>query len=122
MAIIHITGPKKSGKSLLANSIRNTHIGQSAVAEGRINGALLVDDTQTGEPRYLLEKLMLGESLGKPGVGEPVPKPAESIAWKSDATTIFVGDKIEMLADFEALAPGFTAKFGPVRTISLGDA
>lgn len=120
MAIINITGPAKSGKTLMANSMRNTHIGQSDPENGRYNGFLLVDEDQEGEPRYLLEKLILGDSLGvQAGVGDAVPQSADSIRWKNDPTVVFIGDKISVLADLEALAPGFTAMFGPVRTLAL---
>jgi hypothetical protein len=112
--IIHITGPAASGKSLLANSLRN-----QAISEGR--GALLVDDTQDGEVRYLLEKIVAGASLGPvPGMGEAIPQPAAAIPWKADPSIILVGDKIGLLGEFEALAPGFTELFGPVRTLSTG--
>lgn len=123
MPIIHITGPKKSGKSLLANSLRNTAIGQSNPAEGIFKGALLVDDSQNGEPRYLLEKLILGESLGvTPGVGDAIPRTAKDIKWKDDPLVVFVGDKIKLLAEFEKLAPGFTKMFGPVSKMALDKA
>lgn len=119
MAIIHIEGPKKSGKSLMANAMRNTHIGQSQPEEGVIKGALLVDDNQTGEPRYLLEKLMDGDILGeRPGVGEAIPRKVSDIKWKADVTVIFVGDKIDLLAEFEELVPGFTKAFGPVTKLA----
>lgn len=113
MAIIHITGPAKSGKSLLANSMRNTQIGNG-------KGALLVDDTQDGEARYLLEKLVVGIPLGeKSGEGPAVPRPAADIPWKDDPVIIFVGDKIALLDEFEKIAPGFTKMFGPVREMAL---
>lgn len=119
MAIIHITGPARSGKSLFGNALRNTHIGQSRPADGVVNGALLVDDTQDGEARYLLEKLIDGEALGRPGVGPAVPRAASEIPWKNDVLVIFVGDRIALLDEFEAIAPGFTAMFGPVREMAL---
>ena len=120
MPIIHLTGPANSGKSLLANSMRNTHIGTSKPEEGVYKGFLLVDEDQDGEPRYLLEKLMLGGSLGeRAGQGDPVPQAADTIAWKDDITAIFVNDKIAVLDDIEELAPGFIKKFGPVRKMAL---
>jgi len=112
MPILHITGPAKSGKSLMANNLRNNHINQG-------NGALLVDDSQTGEPRYLLEKLMLGESLGEPGMGPPVPRPASKITWKADPLVIVVGDKIAIMDEFEKLAPGFKKMLGPVKKMAM---
>lgn len=136
MPIIHITGPAKSGKSLLGNGLRNQAIGRSTPAvldesgaeiePAKIYGALLVDDSQSGEPRYLLEKLMAGGHLGADpkvaGEGPAVPRPATAIEWKLEPLVIFVGAKIALLAEFEALAPGFTEMFGPVRAMGLADA
>jgi hypothetical protein len=124
MGIIHITGPKKSGKSLLANSMRNTHIGKSTRATdeeaGKVFGALVVDDTQEGEPRFLVEKLLDNESLGTvPGGGETTSRKADELRWKEDPMIIFVGDKIKLLDEFEELVPGLTKKLGPVRTLPM---
>lgn len=105
MPIIHIKGPKKSGKSLLANSLRNSSIGQG-------KGALLVDDTQDGDPRHLLEKIIVAVPLTEPTSADKIP-------WKPDPVIVLVGDKISVLEDFEALAPGFLKKFGPVRVMAL---
>jgi hypothetical protein len=116
MPITHITGSPNSGKSLLANSMRNT-----AISNGR--GALLVDDTNDGEARYLLEKIVAGASLGlEPGRGPATVTAARDIPWKPDPAIIIVGDKIEMLAEFEEIAPGFIEMFGPVKTLDLTSA
>jgi hypothetical protein len=132
MPIMHITGPKKSGKSLLANSMRNTQITNGL-------GALLVDEDQEGEPRYLLEKIVAGVSLGKEaGFGPAVPRPAADVPWKGwtapiltedgisetefirqDPLIIFVGDKISLLDEFELITPGFLELFGPVREMKI---
>lgn len=124
--IYHITGKPKSGKSHMGNALRNAHIGKSTPVgdpenpAGIIYGALLIDDTQDGEARYLLEKLVDGESFGpNPGQEPTVPKPAKDVKWKKEPMVIFVGDKIKLLDDFEKLAPGFTKMFGPVTTLPL---
>jgi hypothetical protein len=138
MAIIHITGATKTGKTNLANALRNDHIGKSTPYQAEIKadkkngieaqperlavayGALLVDDTCDGEDRYLIEKLMAGGHLGeKPGVGDAIVTPVDQIVWKQEPLIIFVNEMIDKLAAFEALVPGFTAKFGPVRTLPL---
>jgi len=113
MPIIHITGPAKSGKSLMGNSMRNTQISNG-------KGALLVDDTQEGEARYLLEKLIDGDHLGAiSGDGPAIPRPAKDVNWKPEPAIIFVGDKIKLLDEFEKIVPGFTKMFGPVRSLDL---
>lgn len=121
MTIMHITGPAKSGKSLLGNALRDRAISKSK-PDGITTpfGALLVDDTQTGEPRYLLEKLMDGDFLSeKAGTGPAIPREAKDIKWKIDPVVILVGDKIRLLDEFEKLAPGFTEMFGPVSKLAL---
>lgn len=114
MPIIHITDPAHSE---FAATLRSAHLSKPAV-DGVPMGALIVNEGQDGEPRYLLEKLMFGEALGTPGTGDPVPKPADQIAWKNDPLVVLVGNQIEMLDEFEALAPGFTKKFGPAQTFA----
>ncbi len=103
MSIVIITGGKGSGKSLVANALRN-----SAIRDGR--GALLVDDNQDGEHIHLLEKLSLQKI--EPGTE------ADKIEWKKDPTIILVGKKAGATLDaFEKIAPGVKKKFGPVYTI-----
>lgn len=125
MPIIHIEGPAKTGKSLIANSMRNSHIAQSTaevrdeagklVSPAAIRGALLVDDTQAGEPRHLLEKLIIGDALTQ-------PRPAKEIPWKADPLVIVVGKKAAILDEFEKLAPGFVKMFGPVTKMGTAGA
>jgi hypothetical protein len=107
MTILIIEGPPKSGKSLLANSMRNT-----AISSGR--GALLIDDHADGEARYHLEKIIKGDQL-VPGT------PADEINWKKEPQVILVNSGEKRLAEFEELVPGFTAKFGPVSRMKLGE-
>jgi hypothetical protein len=115
-----IEGPAKSGKSALANSLRNRHIGRGLDEKaGVFHGALLIDEDQDGEPRHLLEKLIHGMAL--PGDGTPVN--AKEIPWKADPQVVIVGKKQEKLLDeFEKLIPGFKAKVGPVKRLKLTDA
>jgi hypothetical protein len=103
-----IKGPPNSGKSLLANALRNTAIGG-----GR--GVLLIDDHAEGEAERHLERIIAGDPF-MPGT------PIEDIRWKSDPQIILVNSGAGRLAEFEALVPGFTAKFGPVSTINIGQA
>lgn len=106
MTIMHIKGPPKSGKSLLANSLRNT-----ALTERR--GALLIDDHADGEAQHHLEKIIAGGAF-VPGTA------ADAVSWKSDSpAVILVNSGIDRLDEFEAICPGFMAKFGPVTTLTL---
>lgn len=116
MAITIIKGPPKSGKSLLANSIRNTHIGKGLDEKsGTFHGCLLIDDTQDGEPRHLLEKLIVGVALPEDGT----PVPVDELPWKHDPQIVIVGDaKAKLLKTFEKLVPGFMERFGPVHTLT----
>lgn len=114
MPIIHIKGPDSGANTAMANSLRT-----GAISSGL--GAVLVDEGHDGEARYLLEKIVAGEPLGvEPGVGPAITRPAGTIPWKPDPTIVFVNDQIAMLDEFEAIAPGFTALFGPVRVMVLG--
>ena len=108
--IFHIEGPAGSGKSSIANAIRNGRI-----ATDPTNGALIVDEKCEGEPVHLLEKLIKGDPL-TPGTA------AGKVKWKNDPTIIFVGKQIAMLDEFEELAPGVTAKLGPIRKVTISAA
>lgn len=105
MTILLIKGPPKSGKSLLANSLRNT-----AISQGR--GAMLIDDHADGEAHIHLEKIIKGDRF-IPGT------PASEVNWKDGVTVILVNKGEDRLAEFEAICPGFTEMFGPVSTMEL---
>jgi hypothetical protein len=118
-----IEGPKKSGKTTLANSLRNRHIGQTEPFAGqedwKPHGSLLLDEDTEGEPRHLIEKLLHGGAL--PADGAPVK--AASLNWKAEPSVVIVGKKQEKLLDeFEKLVPGFKVKVGPVKRLKLSDA
>jgi hypothetical protein len=106
MPITVINGPAKSGKSRLANALRN-----SQITNGK--GALLVDDTNDGEIKPLLEKLLVGIELPR----KP-PADLSTLPWKDDPLVIVVGAKAGILDDFEAALPGFKKFFGPVTTLT----
>lgn len=106
--IILITGASKSGKSTVANALRNNAINYK-------RGALLVDENCDGETVPLLEKIA-GEPL-KQGVD------ASEQNWKPESSIIIVGDgAAARLASFEELVPGFAEFHGPVYTIKCGKA
>ena len=114
MPITIIKGPAKSGKTALGNALRNSHIGQSQPAGRVVKGALLVDDTNDGEIKPLIEKLLLGAEL-------PADPPADlaELPWKDDPVVILIGAKAEpTLKRFEKALPGFTEFLGPVRTLT----
>jgi hypothetical protein len=103
MPIIKITGGAKSGKTFIANALRN-----SAIANGR--GALIVDEQTDGEFNALVEKILAGV-----GLPDPVPLNwADTLPFKKEPVIIFVGSAVERLAEFEEKLPGFTEKFSPV--------
>lgn len=106
MAITIINGPAQSGKSRLANALRNSQITQG-------KGALLVDDSCDGEVKPLIEKLLVGVEL-------PAEPPADlsTLPWKEDCLVILVGWKASMLKSFEKALPGFREFFGPVTTLT----
>jgi hypothetical protein len=107
MPIVIISGQPSSGKTTIANALRN-----NAISNGR--GALMVDENSDAELRYLLEKILDGVVL-RPGV------PAAEQKWKPNCTVVLVGDRAyETLADFEILAPGFAQLHGPHYSVSTG--
>lgn len=107
--IFLVNGPPQSGKTFLANSLRNTALMHR-------HGCLMVDDTQTGELDRLIEKLLDGANL--PEKVEDI----EKLPWKPDPAVIFVGAKESMLRDIEARVPGFSKKFGPVCKVDISKA
>ena len=110
MSIVKITGPAKSGKTLLANALRNNQVSQK-------RGALLIDEQTEGELVHMVEKIIAGAVL-VPGT------PADKIPWKPESAVILVGDRASMLSsilyDIEKMVPGFTATHGPVYTVQTG--
>jgi len=122
-----IEGSAKSGKTTMANSLRNAHIGKGGVLTDdspknwRPTGMLLIDEDaqKDAEPRHLIEKLLHGDAL--PENGEPVS--ASKLKWKDEPSVVIVGAKQEkMLAIFEKLVPGFKDKVGPVKRMKLSNA
>jgi hypothetical protein len=99
MAIVLISGSPRTGKSLIANALRN-----NAISFG--NGALLIDENVEAEPKALLEKIIKGVPLSTTKI--------EDLPWKHDPQIILVGNASHYLALFEELVPGFRVKFGPV--------
>jgi hypothetical protein len=109
MSITLIKGASQTGKSLIANALRNNQISFK-------KGALLVDEACDGEPKILLEKILVGVQLP-----QPAPEDwATSLPWKPNPMIILVGDKDALLETFEEMLPGFTEAFGPVYTIDTG--
>lgn len=100
--IIKIKGPAKSGKTTIANALRNSQIGQK-------KGCLLLDETTVGEINHLLEKII---------VGAPFKEGMKDIPWKDDVMVITVNDKDSMLDEIGKLVPGFIETHGPVITLT----
>jgi GTPase SAR1 family protein len=113
MPITIIKGPKGSGKTQLANALRNSQITQSQPAEGIYKGALLIDDDNDGETKPLIEKLLNGVELPD----EP-PADLSKLPWKDDPLIIIVGDEKPVLKRLEKALPGFADFFGPIRTLT----
>ena len=109
MSIVIISGAAKSGKTLIANALRNNQISSK-------KGAMLIDETNDGEMKPLLEKILIGIQL-------PAEIPDDwqtKLPWKPDPMIVVVAEKQKMLAEFEAILPGFKKQFGPVYTIKTG--
>lgn len=121
-----IEGPKGSGKTTMANAMRNAHIGKTepfgpdSPKNWRPHGLLMIDDDQEGEPRHLIEKLLHGVSL--PADGTPVD--AKKLDWKAEPSVVIVGAgrATKFLEDFEKLVPGFKTKVGPIKRMRLANA
>lgn len=107
MQIISINTGHPTTDETLANSVRNTQIGQG-------KGALIVRKSQTDnrgnppEPRHLLEKIIVEMAL--PADGKPIP--ADEIPWKNEPAVILTGGEVDILEAFEAIVPGFNQMFG----------
>lgn len=106
MAIFLIQGASGTGKSTIANALRNNQVAHK-------KGALIVDEASDAEAKPLLEKLLVGAEL-------PQPAPAgwqSKLPWKDSPTVILVGAKAALLDVFEEMLPGFRQKFGPVHLV-----
>lgn len=108
MAIVLISGPEKSGKSTIANALRN-----DAIRKGK--GCLLYDDHSTGELPAHFEKIVAG------GKNFDSKKPFSEQQWKSDPQIVLVGDVgnafyMHCTAQFT----GFKEFFGPVYRVMTG--
>lgn len=129
MGIFVIKGPAKSGKTFLANALRNT---QNIQKKGPV---LLLDETTDGHPLRLLEK-MLASPMPLDGITIPSPDgkkekakgivnledtpddamwDLEELAFKpGDPLIIVVGEKGQAILDkIEDWVPGFQEKMGP---------
>ena len=125
MAITVISGPAKSGKTTLAKTLRDNMISNR-------RGCLLLDETTEGDPKHLIEKIIVGEqfpdnvaniSKVEPGFNDKgerditkdvILRGLDALPWKKDPLVIVVGDKGKaLLAEIEKVCPGFVNKFGP---------
>jgi len=102
MSIVIIKGAPKTGKSLIANALRNDHIAKGC-------GTLLIDEQNDAGMDVLVEKLLVGDKMPK-----EAPKDLSSLPWKKTPMVIVVGDKTAVLDAIEAALPGFKALMGPV--------
>jgi len=130
MPIIQITGSDPVANRTIADMLRNNQINNG-------KGALLIDPAQGGEPRFLLEKLVEGSAQApkvapdgsafvpvshfgvEPGDDTLVVWNADRVAWKPDPLVVLLGGDTSILDQFEAIAPGFKAMMGPVRTLPV---
>jgi hypothetical protein len=118
MSIVIIRGDKATGKTLIANALRNNQIANK-------RGALLVDEDQPGEIKPLLEKLLVGVPLPTPPADADDGARARwredfdinALPWKAEPMVILVGGKEAVLDQFEEAAPGFKKLMGEVYVI-----
>jgi len=110
MSITIINGQPRSGKTMIANALRNMVLNyrQSGDAE---RGALLIEEGFQGEIKGLLEKIIKGEELKFGAKLEEIP-------WKPNPEVIVIGSGIGVLDDIETLLPGFKKKFGPIYKVT----
>lgn len=106
MSIFIIQGPPKSGKSTIANALRNSQITAGC-------GALLIDEDQDGDARPLIEKLISGAM-----VPDEPPTDLKTIPWKKNPMVIVIGKKEATLKELDAVLPGFINFMGPIRRIT----
>lgn len=104
MALVLIDGAHASGKTYIANALRNC-----AVSFGK--GALLLDERTIGEPKELIEKLIDTVEFN-PALGTAQP-------WKKDPQVVAVGPGGKAkLDELEQFLPGFTSLFGVVYRVT----
>jgi hypothetical protein len=148
MTILVITGPSQSGKTLIANALRNDQISKG-------KGALLVDEETQGDVEPLLEKIIKGKVLAQlspteeqqlaspdrfelekaadtldeegnvTAEGQYLTRPlvaATDIPWKEDALIILVGGREADLDAFEERIPGLKEHLGPLLRIETSQA
>lgn len=134
MGIFVIKGAAKTGKTFLANALRNTHNIQK---KGPV---LLLDEDTTAHPLRLLEKLLAapipleGVTIASPdgnkdkarGVVNLEDAPGNAV-WDVDDLTfkpgepliVVVGDKGRAMLDrIEKWVPGFQARMGSTRGVT----
>lgn len=104
-----IDGPAKSGKTVLANLLRNAQITAGS-------GALILDNTHVEhDPKALIEKLI---------DGDPLPEKVDDLSkikWKKNPVVLVVGkDGLTKLEEIEKRLPGFKKYMGPIQTLSTG--
>jgi len=102
--IIVIKGPAKSGKSMVANALRDSQI-------SRRKGCLLLDEQTEGDLVPLLEKII---------IDVPFQQGMKNIPWKADSMVVAVNDKASLIDEFEAMVPGFKEQLGPVVVLNMG--
>jgi hypothetical protein len=85
-----------------AQELRSAH----GVEHGK--GVLILDADHPGAPKHLIEKLLAAAPFDQlVELGMPV----ETWPWKLDPLVVLVGEGgAAMLAEIEALCPGFTAR------------
>lgn len=120
--ILFIEGPAQSGKSTMANALRNFAISNK-------RGALMIDDHADGAIAHHVEKIIDdGEMRPKDKLGRLTdPKgdvlkesfTVDEINWKADPIIVFVNSGAKRLDEIEALIPGFTKKLGPVNVVAI---
>lgn len=114
MGITYITGSAQSGKSYVANALRNKALNYRVDGTDE-SSSLLIDENQNGDLKGLLEKIIRGDQLQ---FGQTV----DEINWKANPQIIVVGEfGAARLEEIERLLPGFKAKFGPVYNVSTGN-
>lgn len=97
MSFIRINGPAKSGKTVIANALRNYYITQR-------RGVLLIDENNPAETKDLVAKLVTKEVSDWTKI--------DLLPWKLDPVIIVIGAQTDRLVEIENIVPGFAKKFG----------